>query len=169
MIVWAGGLALFIRVQGEHLRESLGGKCIWDNGLFWIVVVFVFFLVLVINLEIYTKVSGKTICATGKAPWGGWQLTKNTAVSGSGASRYRTSWSQQIRPEVDLSHSTYVSWCGTVWQSEIQALLSLETQLMIYWSKPDFCSAVLLFSFLERSSTQARFCHWLIHSAQDNL
>lgn len=64
----------------------------------------------------------------------------------------------RIYPEVDalLIPSTYIIWYGVAWQSEIQVLLNLETQLTISWSKPDVCNAVLLLGLLERSSTQTR-------------
>lgn len=53
----------------------------------------------------------------------------------------------RVYAEVDalLIHSTYVIWYGVVWQSEIQVLLHLETQLTFPGLNQAF---VTLFSYL---------------------
>lgn len=115
----------------EQLKESLEGKCCIGHNWWFSIIIFFFSFVLVTNLETYTRVSGKTTCATGKAGWGGWPLTRSTLAGGSEASRYRARWlwrrgrggGRSAAPQ----HVRY--WVG-VWSAKFR------NSIRIHWSQP---------------------------------
>ena len=153
-IMWARGWDFCVRVQGEHFRESCSGTEVRVRTD-----CFAFVLVPVINPEPCTKVSGITTCGTEKAEWGGWRLTKSTAVSGTGAPRYpqNTLGADALRTQGALALP-----CGRVcwsWRSSTNFGHSSQAAYVhCLWPIRPTCAGVGVVSILQ---TKDRGLQWL--------